>query len=156
MHLSFIRESLTPFQLSIVEKSFGSTPSPRAISGARWQTHGGSSSPTAAADNVLAIGGEGPHESDDDDVVAVAALSNASAFGNDDASSGDSSGGDDDSNQASPRVASSIGPSGALDPDNDDVQRLLLQVQSARMPLVLLHAVSVPPLVSYGFCYPPS
>ena len=120
------------------------------------QTHGGSSSPTAAADNVLAIGGEGPHESDDDDVVAVAALSNASAFGNDDASSADSSGGDDDSNQASPRVASSIGPSGALDPDNDDVQRLLLQVQSARVPLVLLRAVSVPPLVSYGFCYPPS
>ena len=90
-----------------------------------------------------ANGGEGLHGSDDDDdddVVAVAALSNASAFGNDDASSGDSSGGDDDSNQASPHVASSIGPSSALDPENDDVQRLLLQVRSAHMPHVLLPA----------------
>ncbi len=130
------------FQLSVVERLFRSTPSPRSSSG---QNVG---SPVAGAD---ASGLEHKENQEiDDDVVAIAALSNAAANNNDDASGSESFSGEENSNEDSVALSPDADFSAAAIPHDDDVQRLLLQVNPRFVSFrCIIPAIAAPtPLMS--------
>lgn len=116
------------FQLRLIEESMRLTPSPRPPNDG-LNDSAGIAATASPADNDYDRNG---HQTSDDDAVAIAAMTNAAADAdsNSSGSNGESSGSDDDAHHASTFAS---GAAAVKLPDDDDVQRLLIQVPTRNM-----------------------